>query len=172
MDDITIRDLGPADVDDLHAIAQHWSVVRQLGGWPWPADRAFTASRSTPYTGRGFVWGLERDGRIVGSMAITRAELGYMLHPDVWGQGIATRIARRAIAHAFATDDLDWIDASVWADNAASAHVLRKLGFTHWQTRFEHARARGHPAQAHHFRLTRRTHDGLRMSPKWRNSAA
>ena len=172
MADIIARDLGPGDVDDLHAIASHWSVVRQLGGWPWPAYRDFTASRSTPYAGRGFVWGLEQGGRIIGTMAVTRGELGYMLHPDVWGQGIATRFGRLAVDHAFATDDLPRIDAAAWADNAASAHVLHKLGFVHWQTRFEHAKARGYPAQTHHLRLTRRTYDRLRMSPNWRNSTA
>ena len=172
MADILTRDLTAGDVDDLHAIACHWPVVRQLGGWPWPPDRAFTASRSRPFTGDGFVWGLERDGRIIGSMAVTRGELGYMLHPDHWGQGIATRAGRLAIDHAFATRDLDRIDAAAWADNAASACVLRKLGFTHWQTRMEHAKARRFPVQSHHFHLTRGTYDRLRISPKWRNSAA
>ena len=40
--DYRLRPLGPADAADLHAVASHWAVVRQLGRWPWPPDRAFT----------------------------------------------------------------------------------------------------------------------------------
>ena len=57
-------------------------------------------------------------------------ELGYSLHPAVWGQGYATELARAC---------LDWADErlevpEVWAfvhpDNAASRRVLDRAGFT------------------------------------------
>ena len=88
MIDLCLRNLTPTDADDLHVIAAQWPVVRQLGGWPWPANLAFTASRSVPYTGQGFVWGVEAAGKIIGSVAVTRGELGYMIHQDYWQRGI------------------------------------------------------------------------------------
>ncbi|SEN25924.1 ribosomal-protein-alanine N-acetyltransferase [Loktanella fryxellensis] len=169
---ITARNLGPADLDDLHAIGSERSVVRQMGGWPWPPRRDFTATRCRPYAGDGFVWGLDRGGRIVGTVAVTRGELGYMLHPQVSGQGLGTRWVGLAVDHAFATLPLTRIDASAWADNAASAAVLRKLGFVHWQTRFEQAIARGFPVASHHYRLTRATHDRLRNADDCRKATA
>ncbi|WP_157057379.1 GNAT family N-acetyltransferase [Loktanella sp. 3ANDIMAR09] len=152
---ITTRNLCASDLGDLHAMASHWPTVRQLGGWPWPADLSFTASRAQPFDGDGFVWGIVRAGRVIGTVGVTNGSLGYMLQRDVWGQGIATVMAGRAIAHAFQTTDHDWIDATVWADNAASRRVLDKLGFQHWHTCFEHAKARRTPMLSHHLRLRR-----------------
>ncbi len=156
------RNLGPSDLDDLHAIASHWSVVGQLGSWPWPPDRDFTASRCKPYGGRGFVWGLEQADRLIGTVAVTQGELGYMLHPAVQGHGLGTYWTQQAVDHAFITPDLAQIDASVWADNVASARLLLKIGFVHWQTIYVTSLARGCPAPCHFYRLPRPAWDRLR----------
>ena len=86
-DGIVARSLHPSDVDDQHTIASAWSVVRQLGRWPWPPDRAFTTQRSVPYAGPGFVWGLRQDDRLIG------IEAGFprvMLHTTEMDGDIAT----------------------------------------------------------------------------------
>lgn len=162
MDDISYRFIDAADFDDMHAMVSHWSVVRQLGRWPWPSQPAFTQSRCKRYEGVGFVWAVCKDGRLIGNMAVTGGELGYMLQPDVHGQGIGTKAAHDAITKAFA--DYDWpaLLATVWHDNAASAALLRKCGFTHWQTHYEHSLARGLPTLVYRYRLTRTQWDGLR----------
>jgi len=169
---LTLRPLAPSDTADLHVIAAQWPVVRQLGGWPWPANTAFTASRSVPYTGQGFVWGVEAAGKIIGSVAVTRGELGYMIHQDYWRRGIGKTVVAAALDRAFRQDNCPVINASVWADNAASAKLLCSFGFTHWQTRYEQAIARGYPVLSHYYRLTRPAWDGLRNTAKSRNSGA
>lgn len=164
MANLTYRNIHADDFANLHSIVSHWSVVRQLGGWPWPADRAFTKTRCKPYKGKGFVHGVCLDDHFIGSMAVTGGELGYMFAPQCHGQGIATQAATQAIERAFT--DFDWaaLRAACWYDNAASARVLTKCGFTHWQTRYERSKARGYPVITHHYRLTRATWERLRTA--------
>jgi RimJ/RimL family protein N-acetyltransferase len=162
MADISYRFLNVDDFDDMHAMVSHWSVVRQLGRWPWPPEPAFTRSRCRPYRGHGFVWAVVQNDRVLGTVAVTGGELGYMYHPDAHGQGIGTKAATDAINAAFADDDWPMLVASVWEDNAGSAALLRKCGFVHWQTHYIRSRARGAPTLVHQYRLPRSVWDDLR----------
>ena len=162
MTHLSYRDLREDDFAAMHALMSDWSVVRQLGGWPWPSDAAFTRSRCRPYDGDGFVWAICIDDRLVGTLGVTNGDLGYVLSPRHHGSGIMTRACRHAVAHAFATTDRTYLTGSTWWDNPASYAVLAKLGFQHWQTRYTHAKARGLPTLVHHQRLLRSDWDRLR----------
>lgn len=59
------------------------------------------------------------------------AEIGYELHPDHWGQGIATEAMSEIVHFGFERIGLYRIEANVFAPNHASARVLTKLGFQH-----------------------------------------
>ncbi len=70
-----------------------------------------------------------------------QVELGFILHPDAWGQGIATEAVTRVIQHAFETRSIRRIHADIDPDNAASIALIKKLGFSYegllretWQT--------------------------------------
>jgi RimJ/RimL family protein N-acetyltransferase len=52
--------------------------------------------------------------------------VGWHLHPDAWGRGLATEAARGAIAHGF-RGGLEAIYAVVRPGNAASLAVCRRL---------------------------------------------
>ncbi len=156
MTDLQYRAFRPDDFADLHAIVSHWSVVRQLGRWPWPPQEAFTKSRCKPFEGEGFAWAVCRDGKLIGSMAVTKAEVGYMFAPEMHGQGIAKKALQDAIEAAFNAYEWPVLKASVWEDNPASATVLRSLGFTHWQTYYTRSPTRL-PALVHQYRLPRAT---------------
>ena len=166
MAELTYRDLGANDFDALHRIGSQWSVVRQLGGWPWPPNPAFTRGRCKPFAGEGFVWAVCQQDQLIGTMAVTKGELGYMFAPEVHGRGIATQAAHHAIAKAWADYDWSVLKASVWYDNPASAAVLRKCGFVHWQSRYTRSLARGLPTMVFHYRLTRNDWDRLRTAPQ------
>ncbi len=125
---LVYRNLQAADLDALHAIVSQFDVVRQLSSFPWPALRDFTRNRAQPYLGNGFVWGAVLGPRLIGTVAVTGGELGYMIAPDQWRQGLATEVCKTAITHAFATGH-DHLIAGVWADNAPSLALLGKLGF-------------------------------------------
>ncbi|WP_341366131.1 GNAT family N-acetyltransferase [Yoonia sp. BS5-3] len=164
MIDLTYRFLREDDFEDLHALASIWPVVRQLGSWPWPPSKAFTQSRCRPYRGEGFIWAMCDTDRLIGTLGVTGGIVGYNLHPDYHGQGIMTGAVADAIEQAFMTTKRDVLTASTWHDNAASAWVLAKQGFVHWQTRYTHARARGVPTLIHDHRLSRNTWQRLRST--------
>lgn len=79
--------------------------------------------------------GIDRGtGEIVSSAGLTiepehrRADLGYAIRPDYWGQGYATEIATALLEFAFVDLDLERVHASTFLVNPASARVLDKIG--------------------------------------------
>lgn len=56
-------------------------------------------------------------------------ELGFHIRSAHWGRGLATEAAQAVIAHAFDTLGLEALFAGHHPDNAASRHLLTKLGF-------------------------------------------
>jgi [ribosomal protein S5]-alanine N-acetyltransferase len=63
-------------------------------------------------------------------------ELGFLLRPEFWGQGLATEAAGAAVAHAFGILGAKAIFAGHHPENMASQRVLEKLGFK--KTHLEH----------------------------------
>ncbi|MFE9277818.1 GNAT family N-acetyltransferase [Paenibacillus glucanolyticus] len=87
---------------------------------------------------RGLRWGIELQGTsgLIGTIGFNlwsprhkRAEIGYELHPEFWGQGYASEAASAIIAYGFHTLDLSRIGAVVLIQNQASRTLLTKLGF-------------------------------------------
>jgi RimJ/RimL family protein N-acetyltransferase len=57
-------------------------------------------------------------------------ELGYRFLPEFWGNGLATEAGRASIDFARSVLGLKRLVALVHPENAASARVLGKLGFS------------------------------------------
>lgn len=131
---LTLRRTRPEDLDALHALASDFEVVKQTATWPWPPDRAFTATRAVPMApGVGMGGPVFAGEELVGMMGVSVTDdmpgLGYMFARAHWGRGYATEMGRALLAHAWARYDWPEIGAAVLADNPASARVLLKLGF-------------------------------------------
>lgn len=85
------------------------------------------------------------DGEPVGAItldrgsgrAVVRAELGYVLARNHWGQGIATAAVRLALRKGFDDLKISRIEAFVDPDNKASIRVLEKAGL-HKEGRLSH----------------------------------
>ncbi|QRR01101.1 GNAT family N-acetyltransferase [Dyadobacter sandarakinus] len=58
-----------------------------------------------------------------------RAEIGYMIHPDYWNQGLMKEAVDRVISYGFDTLGLHSIEAKIHPENTASERLLLKLGF-------------------------------------------
>jgi len=58
-----------------------------------------------------------------------RAELGYALHPDHWGRGLAREAASLALDWAVDAAGFHRIDAGIDPGNLASRALLHRLGF-------------------------------------------
>ena len=122
---LTYRPMLTHDAPALHRLVSAWEVTRQLGSFPWPADFAFSTARAQPFHGDGFVWGIYLDAILIGTVGITKGELGYMIDPAHHRQGYAREAVRFALSHV----GLPHIEAEVWHDNAASLGLLQSLGF-------------------------------------------
>ena len=59
-----------------------------------------------------------------------KASVGYRLAPSFWGQGLASETAALLKRYLLEQTDVRTITAHVMAENAASARVLEKNGFT------------------------------------------
>ncbi|MFN4297923.1 MAG: GNAT family N-acetyltransferase [Brevundimonas sp.] len=128
--------LRPARWDDLDAIHAVLSDPRATRWWSTPAHQTLDQTRawlgamidSPPELSDDFV--VEFEGRVVGKAGFYRLpEIGFILHPDVQGQGLGLEAAQAVIAHVFATRGIDRLTADVDPDNAASTALLTRLGF-------------------------------------------
>lgn len=73
---------------------------------------------------------IEKDGEVIGKAGAWQLpEVGFLLHPDHWGQGLAHEAMVALIAHLFATHDVQNLTAEVDPRNAASLKLLTRLGF-------------------------------------------
>ena len=58
-----------------------------------------------------------------------RAEIGYDLSPDYWGQGYMSEALRAVLSHGFERLKVNRVDALVYVKNDRSIQLLQKLGF-------------------------------------------
>jgi [ribosomal protein S5]-alanine N-acetyltransferase len=121
-----------AAVDDDAAVT--WAHVRL----PLAESLRRWAGRLDEWERSGYgMWIVEvaATGEVIGHAGIQHlegtddVELGYYLGRAAWGQGYATEAARACLDYGFETIKLPRIVATVRLENAASRHVLEKLGF-------------------------------------------
>ena len=73
---------------------------------------------------------VEFEGRAVGKAGFYRLpEIGFILHPDVWGRGLAREAVAAVVDHALNTRGQAELTADVDPRNAASIRVLEGVGF-------------------------------------------
>ena len=80
-------------------------------------------------------------------------ELGYWVGPPYWNAGYATEAVQAVVVHLFSACGLERLDATVFADNAASAAVLIKAGFRETGQSSNFSVARGKSVVNRVFRL-------------------
>ena len=86
--------------------------------------------------GTGMKWGIveKKSNKLIGTCSLhsmpihRRAELGYVLAREYWGQGLMTEAAQAAIAFGFHVMQLLRIQAYCAVENIGSARVLEKSG--------------------------------------------
>ena len=139
---LSLRWISTADTDAFYAIYSHPEVMRY---WSTPplADREVAANLikkiHEDWKRRVILkWGiaLRTDNQLIGSVTLfnldfnhRRAEIGYALGRDYWGQGYMIEALMAVLKHAFEVLDLHRIEADVDPRNAASIRTLERLGF-------------------------------------------
>lgn len=128
--------LRHARSDDLAAMHAVLSDPRAMRWWSTPPHASLDETRiwldgmlaGNAEGSDDFV--IERDGRVIGKAGFYRLpDVGYILHPDHWGLGLASEAVGASIAQVFATRDVDDLTADVDPENQASIRLLETLGF-------------------------------------------
>lgn len=75
------------------------------------------------------------DQKIIGTIEIHsyreyKGEIGFVLHPDYWNQGLITEAAKAVIIYAMEILELKRLTYCHFPDNVSSKRVCEKLGFT------------------------------------------
>jgi ribosomal-protein-alanine N-acetyltransferase len=93
----------------------------------------------TPEKMPGFKWWgieLKAEGHLIGTCGYCRwdkqhhrAEIGYDLWPDYWGQGLMPEALQALLQFGFEEMDLNRVEATTHTENERSQRVLAKLGF-------------------------------------------
>ncbi len=139
---VLLRWLEDRDVPALFDVFSDQKVMRFWSSTPWtdPAEgismikdlRRFLADGSL------FQWGVahKSDDLVIGTCTLAhidaknrRAEIGFALRSDHWGQGYMTEATSTLLAFAFGELNLHRIEADVDPRNKASIRLLEKLGF-------------------------------------------
>ena len=135
---ISLRRATPSDIDSLHALDNDPAVMRYINGGS-ATPRHVTETQIMPVflesTGPLGFWiaELKHDGTFIGWFSLRgdrpRAELGYRLKRDAWGNGYATEGAQRTLSMGFDDVGLSSVMATTYEENLPSQRVLQRLGF-------------------------------------------
>lgn len=139
---LTLRPFTEDDGAAIYALQSDARVLRYWDSPPW-TDRSrievfLAGCRQMSDDGTGVRVAVDRsaDGRFIGWCTVNSwnpdfrsASLGYCFVESAWGHGYATESARALLRWAFATLDLNRVQAEADTRNIGSARVLEKLGF-------------------------------------------
>jgi [ribosomal protein S5]-alanine N-acetyltransferase len=143
---LEIRAFEPSDLEALHAVYGDPQVTRFIPPYPTleHTRRALDIHVREARAGNPAFWALiERgSGDLIGDAGLgliegigPEIELGYTLGPRWWGRGYATEAACAVRDYALGPLALTEVLALVRPENAASIHVLEKIGMERAGTR-------------------------------------
>jgi RimJ/RimL family protein N-acetyltransferase len=142
-DRLTLRPFEERDLDGLFDIQSRPEVARFLYWEPRTRGEVVEALAakigSTVVAHDGDKLGIavtrRPEGPVIGDLTMIRhraidqhVEIGYVFHPDVRGQGLATEAARVLVDLAFDQFDAHRVSATLDARNTPSAALLERLG--------------------------------------------
>jgi ribosomal-protein-alanine N-acetyltransferase len=148
---LLLRWFEMSDLDDLHGIFSLPQVMRFSLTGPYSIEQTRESLNKTlaNYAKDGFgTFAVihQADKSLIGYCGFYRQqidgvdeiEIGYRLHPDYWGQGLATEAARAVRDYAFDTLGFNRLISIIEPENLGSIRVAEKNGFRlEKQTRFK-----------------------------------
>jgi [ribosomal protein S5]-alanine N-acetyltransferase len=136
------------DAEELHPVV----ADPRVADWLWPGDlggpRTLAQTRSLlvhdmdHWKRHGFGPWLVRDREtreVIGRVGLERTKVGgadevevaWLVAPEHWGRGLATELARVAVAVAFTHLELPSVVAFTLTHNAASRAVMERVGMVY-----------------------------------------
>jgi RimJ/RimL family protein N-acetyltransferase len=145
---LILRELKPTDAEAIFHYLSDPEVTQYLDTQPHQTveqtQRLVNFLASLFEKGEGFRWGIvKKTGNsgqgadvVIGTCGYhawvkfhLRAEIGYELAREYWGQGIMSEAIKAILAFGFDELGLNRVEAMVLVGNVASARFLEKLGF-------------------------------------------
>ncbi len=138
---LVIRPFRVDDLEAVHAYAKDWPPT-QYGSWLGgddPSEAARYIADTVSRYGRPprADLAVTLDGRLVGGVgwrqvwvAPPQVEVGWVLHPEAAGRGVATEAVSALVDHLYSSSaELLRVEARVAADDRAGVRMLEGLGF-------------------------------------------
>jgi ribosomal-protein-alanine N-acetyltransferase len=137
---LTLRPFRESDLEDMAALTANRDFMRfSLGVLSREQTAAFlekVRKRDREGLPSQFAVALRANGRLIGYCGffaqivddVEEIEIGYRLHPDLWGQGLATEAARAVRDHGFDELNLARLISLIHPENVASQRVAEKNG--------------------------------------------
>lgn len=139
---LIIRDFFPDDWEATHRYAHRLENIEYMIWGPNTPEqtrdfiqRCIFQQREDPRTGFELALVLEETDQLIGSCGMRvmaenrhRGDLGYILHSDYWGKGLATEATLALIRHFALEYGLSEVQATCDVRNIASQRVMEKCG--------------------------------------------
>jgi ribosomal-protein-alanine N-acetyltransferase len=139
---LLLREIVVSDTEKLFALRNNPAVTRHLGRDDDKDSSAVECMILKMHrdleTGTGVQWGicLSDSNELIGVVCLWqidkrhhRAEIGFMLRPESWRQGIMSEALEAVLAYAVHTLRLHSLEANTSVANLASQAVLIQCGF-------------------------------------------
>ena len=139
---LLLREMTPDDAEALFEMRTDERVIRYLAR---PVQKDIRESveliekiQNSYAQNEAVSWAicLRGQSKMIGDIAFWkmdkanhRTEIGYMLHPDYWRQGIMDEAMTAALEYCFKVLDFHSIEANTDPENEASGRILEKHGF-------------------------------------------
>ncbi|KAL0254939.1 hypothetical protein SLS55_009463 [Diplodia seriata] len=144
---ILLRRLRLDDVAAMHLLREHPEVMKYTPTGP-ATDVSQTEDWVRGCLGRPNCYNFSIEllptaqehttPRVIGVLGAARApEIGYLVHPDFWGKGLATEAVTAFLPLFWKKYDgvYDYATAEIDPDHEGSRRVLVKCGFVLWETK-------------------------------------
>jgi len=142
-DRLILREIHRGDANDMFDYSKKSNVGPNAGWEPHttPSDsiNIIDMFHRNKEKGALGVWSIVEmeSGKMIGTIELHgykpahRAELGYVLHPDYWGQGLMVEACKAVLKFGFEYLGLKRIDCNAFSSNHQSIRVCEKLGMTY-----------------------------------------
>ncbi|KIL53071.1 GNAT family N-acetyltransferase [Jeotgalibacillus campisalis] len=141
-DNFRLREVTKNDAKDLFVYLSDEDVVNHMGLAPAKQVEdtldEINWYKSIFQDGTGIRWGITRknEGRVIGSCGFlniahshSRAEIGFEVHKEYWGKGVAGEALQAVLGYGFDQLGFERIQALIEPENIASQKLVEKHGF-------------------------------------------
>ena len=132
---LILRPLAVADADDLYDMYRRSDAMRFVDTPPHTSAAETRERVDEMLSGPGTAWTIRTaaEGPALGFVEyIGNAGvpgMGYMLHPDQWGNGYMSEAVRAALDYGFSEMGLDRVELWIIEQNTASLRLAERVGF-------------------------------------------